>query len=134
MNRAKDRLRMLCLAAVVILVVSGMCFAGVQADSLLECHRTSSRTSLVVSGDFTRSASISAEEASGLRTVSSALLRTRQILVRSCVKAGAVLILLIYLLADFHFFTGFQIPDRRKSPYGRLVIVRYIHSQDGRKG
>lgn len=88
----------------------------------------------MVSGDFENRVVMSAEEISGLRPVSTILLRIRLILEKGGVKAGSVLVLLAYLLAGLSFLTGSRWPDYLENAYGRRVIVRYIHHQDGRKG
>lgn len=126
--------RGLCLIFAIVMIISGMCFAG-STDSFSDYPKTQNSTDpgSIQSVPFTQDEHHFVEELSGLRVASSLVERTGRTPLKSGVKMGLVLFLLAVLLVNFHYFTKLRQFSADNDQCSRRFIIRYIHQQDGSK-
>lgn len=126
--------RGLCLIFAIVMIISGMCFAG-STDPFSDYPKTqnTSDPGSIQSVPFTQDEHHFVEELSGLQPVSSLMERTGRTLEKNGVRMGLVLFLLAVLLANFHYFTKSRQFFAENGQCSRRFIIRYIHQQDGSK-
>lgn len=137
-NRIRYR-KWMCLNLIMFILLSGMCYESVKADSLLQCLHTGTiktRQSAHQLNDTFRQAvpNECREEVFGVKSLDSRLCAIR----RTSRFRGISTILLAYLLAIIIvgriIWTNRIILLSAMTPCYQQMIISYIHQKDGAKG
>lgn len=128
--------QIICYILAVFMLLAGMCFENLEADSSFAFYGTAEMTSVIGSLDreilCNESCTI---EMLGIRSTSYALSAARRSACRTDIRYRAAIISLCVEnftqnLSNFHIAANaIQFPEL----YGSAVVLHYIHSQDGEK-
>lgn len=124
----------LCIIFAIMMMISGMCFTGMKADSLFNYMLLQRDSSVILAPPaFSIEEQSSVDELSGMSLINTIMERTSELPMEISVKSGMVLFLQAVLPKGFQYHTGMIRRLADQSAESRNIIVRYIHQKDGLK-
>lgn len=129
---AKRILNFIIIAAILI---SGMCFEHVEADSLF-VHAVNENHEVVLTSakDIPVQQTICTNEMSGTQRLECSEVQLRRSNQKSAVRTGTALSSLEILPKNPILYKAMVMETVDNQPSGKEVIIAYIHHQDGAKG
>ncbi len=139
MKNTKNHTRWICLNLILMILLSGMCYESVKADSLLQRLHTGAIESQQTAHQlndvfFGGPQNEGTEEVFGVRDFESCLVAVRKTSRISCIRT---ILFACFLLIVTAFAAGWIKRIVRISalpPCNQQTIIRYIHRKDGAKG
>lgn len=126
--------KLFCVILAAAMFITGMCFAGEEADAWFAYQENSDCTSTnIISATLPQSTQNDAEEISGVRMAMDRVTATGKALERNPVRIGLILLFLAFLLENTHYLMEIRRLFAKNSTNSKDVIIRYIHRQDGLK-
>lgn len=122
-----------CLLFSVIMAVLCVCFAGMEAKTIMYVSDLKPASASLISPELSRSTHTSAEELIGIRQVSVKMEMDQRFRQRGTAGMVLVIIMLAVLLANTVFYKEKKRLLTRDDADGRKEVICYIHHQDGQK-
>lgn len=135
MNSALAR-RILNFILVAAMLISGMCYEHVEADSLFVVHAVNEKDTIILTSakDIPAQQTICTNEITGVLRIECNEVQSGENSRKTAVRTGEALIGTESLFAAPLLCKSVITEKADKCPSGREVIIAYIHHQDGAKG
>lgn len=118
----------------IMMIISGMCFTGLKADSVFRYVLLERETSEILTLPvFSIDEQGSADELSGMSLVNTIMERTSELPLEIGVRTGMAFFLPAVLPKSSQYHTGVIRLLAVQAADSRNIIIRYIHQKDGLK-
>ena len=139
MKNTKNHTRWICLNLILMILLSGMCYESVKADSLLQCLHTGAIESQQTAHQlndvfFGGPQNEGAEEVFGVRDFDSRLVAARKTSRISSIRTMLLACFLMVVAVQAAGWVNRIVMISALSPCNQQTIIHYIHQKDGAKG